>query len=262
MAAIKLSAAEWCFYSKLGDPARYYATLKELGIEGAEMVDPSRYEAARAAGLEIITMSGPGMTTGLNRLEHHAELIPHLRDAIQHAGENRIPILIVFSGNRAGQANKQGIANCRRGFEAVLPDAERAGVVLGFEMLNTYDHPDYQADRGLFGFELAEAIDSPWFKLVYDIYHMERMGDDSAYDLVNHLPAIAHLHVAESPQRSVPLADGSIRHSQIVPAVVKAGYQGYWGLEYIPGKGDRHQDEALDELRQAVALFRWLTARG
>jgi hydroxypyruvate isomerase len=261
MNPIKLSAADWCFYQKLGDPERYYDIIKNLGIDGAEMVDPSRYAAARSAGLEIVTMSGPGMTVGLNRREHHPELIPQLRDAIQHAGENKIPILIVFSGNRAGQADADGIANCRRGFEAVLPEAERAGVVLGFEMLNTSDHPDYQAERGFFGFELTEAIDSPWFKLVYDIYHMERMGDDSAYDIVEHLPSVAHLHVAESPTRSVPLADGNIRHSQIVPAVVKAGYCGYWGLEYIPGKGDQSQLEPLEELRQAIAMFRWLSAK-
>jgi hydroxypyruvate isomerase len=261
MNPIKLSAAEWCFYDKFGDPARYYDTLKELGIDGAEMVDPARYEAARSAGLEIVTMSGPGMTMGLNRRENHVELIPQIRDAIQHAGENHIPILIVFSGNRAGQANAIGIANCRRGFEAVLSEAEQYRVILGFEMLNTGDHPDYQADHGLYGFELVEAIGSPWFKLVYDIYHMERMGDDSAYDIVNHLGAIAHLHVAESPLRSMPLANGNIRHSQVVPAVVRAGYRGFWGLEYIPGKGDRYQDEPLEELRQAVALFKWLAAK-
>jgi hydroxypyruvate isomerase len=258
MNTLKLSAPDWCFYPKLGDPARYYAALKELGFAGAEMVDPSRYEAARAAGLEIITMSGPGMISGLNRQEHHAELIPQLREAIQHAGENHIPILIVFSGNRDGQTDKEGIDNCRRGFEAVLPDAERAGVILGFEMLNTNDHPDYQADHGQYGFELVQALNSAWFKLVYDIYHMERMGDDSGYDIVKNLPAIAHIHLAESPNRSVPLADGNIRHSQIVPAVIKAGYRGYWGLEYIPGRDERNPQEPLAELRQAVALFRWL----
>jgi len=260
MNPIKLSAPDWCFYPKLGDPVRYYDTLKELGMDGVEMVDPSRYAVARSAGLEIVTMSGPGMTVGLNHRVNHAELIPQIRDGIQQASQNHIPILIVFSGNRASQADADGIENCRRGFETVLPDAERAGVILGFEMLNTNDHPDYQADHGLYGFELVEAIDSPWFKLVYDIYHMERMGDDSAYDIVNHLPSIAHLHVAESPNRSVPLGDGNIRHSQILPAVIKAGYQGYWGLEYIPGKGEGTSQEPLEELRQAVALFRWLAA--
>lgn len=253
MNPIKLSAPDWCFYPKLGDPDRYYETLKHLGFDGAEMVDPSRYAAARPAGLEIVTMSGPGMTRGLNRREHHAELIPQLRDAIQHVKDNHIPILIVFSGNRAGQPDAEGIANCRRGLEAVLADAEKARVILGFEMLNTNDHPDYQADHGRYGFELADALHSPWFKLVYDIYHMERMGDNSALDITSHLASIVHLHVAEYPRRSAPLADGNVRHSQIVPAVIKAGYQGYWGLEYIPG------ENPLDELRQAVALFQHLT---
>ena len=254
MNSIKLSAADWCFFPKLGDPAHYYDTLKRLGIDGAEMVDSSRYAAARSAGLEIVTMSGPGMTRGLNHREHHTDLIPQLRDAIQHASQNKIPILIVFSGNRAGQAVTEGIANCRRGFEAVLPEAEQAKVILGFEMLNTNDHPDYQADRGHYGFELAEAINFPWFKLVYDIYHMERMGDNSAVDIVNHLVSITHLHVAEYPRRSCPQADGNIRYNQIVPAIVKAGFRGYWGLEYIPA------ENTLDELPEAVALFRRLSA--
>ena len=245
-----LSAPDWCFYPKLGDPDRYYETLKTLGFTGVEMVDPARYAAARSAGLEIVTMSGPGMTHGLNRHENHDELIPQLRDAIHHASDNHIPILIVFSGNRAGQPDSEGITNCRRGFETLLPDAEHAGVILGFEMLNTNDHPDYQAVHGRYGFELAESIHSPWFKLVYDIYHMERMGDDSAADITHNLSLISHLHVAEYPHRSAPLAEGNIRHSYIVPTVLKAGYQGYWGLEYIPG------ENPLDELRQAVALFK------
>jgi hydroxypyruvate isomerase len=250
MNAIKLSAPDWCFYTKLGDTARYYDTLKHIGFDGVEMVDPSRYTTARTAGLEIVTMSGPGMTRGLNHRENHVELIPKLRDSIQHAGDNNIPILIVFSGNRSGQTDEEGIANCQRGFQAVLPDAEKSKVILGFEMLNTHDHPDYQADRGRYGFDLVAALHTPWFKLVYDIYHMERMGDDSATDIVNHLASIAHLHVAEYPRRSSPLADGNIRHNQIVPAFIQAGYKGYWGLEYIPG------ENLLDELRQAIGVFR------
>lgn len=253
MNSIKLSAADWCFYPKLGDPARYYETIKSLGIDGVEMVDPTRYTAARSAGLKIVTMSGPGMMCGLNRREHHADLLPQLRDAIQHAGENDIPILIVFSGNRAGQADAEGMTNCRIGFEAVLADAEKAKVTLGFEMLNTQDHPDYQASHGNYGFELTKVISSPWFKLVYDIYHTERMGDSSAVDVVNHLTSIAHLHTAEYPRRSCPLADGNIRYSQIVPTIVKAGYRGYWGLEYIPA------ETILDELLEAVELFRRLS---
>ena len=187
---ITLSVPDWCFYPKLGDPVRYYETLKSLGVDGVEMVDPSRYTAARAAGLEILNLAGPGMARGLNRLEHHAELLPQLRDTFQHAHDHGIPLVIVFSGNRAGQPDEEGIENVRRGLEAVLPDAERLGVILGFEMLNSLDHVDYQADHGRYGFRLVERVNSPLLKLVYDIYHVEKMGDDSMSDSLAHLDQI------------------------------------------------------------------------
>ena len=252
---IKLSIPDWCFYPKLGDPAQYYETLASLGVQGVEMVDPARYALARAAGLEILNLSGPGMTKGLNRIENHAELLPQIRDALQHAHDNQIPLVIVFSGNRAGQDDAEGIANCRRGYEKLIPDAERLGVILGFEMLNSSDHGDYQADHGSYGFTLVEQLASPYFKLVYDIYHTEKMGDDSAADIVVHLEQIAHLHTAESPKRDAPKADGNIRYAEIVPKVVAAGYDGYWGLEYLPG------DDPLSELKQSILLFQDLSQR-
>ncbi len=249
---IKLSVPDWCFYGKLGESAGYYETLKSLGVAGVEMVAPERYAAARAAGLEILNLAGPGMARGLNRLEHHAELLPQLRDGLQQAHQNNIPLLIVFSGNRAGQEDHEGLANCRRGFEALLPEAERLGIVMGFEMLNSYDHTDYQADHGRYGFQLVEQVHSPWLKLVYDIYHTEKMGDDSLSEITSHVDQIAHIHTAESPKRDAPRADGKIRYGQIVPAVLRAGYRGYWGLEFVP------QSNPLEELRAAIAMFQEL----
>jgi hydroxypyruvate isomerase len=258
---MKISVPDWCFYGKIGEGARYYAALKQIGVDGAEMVAPERHGMARAAGLEILNAAAPGMQDGLNRTENHAALLPQIRESIAAAKAAGIPLLIVFSGNRAGQpgrrirrhfADDQGIAGCRAGVEALLPDAQKAGVVLGFEMLNSFDHPDYQADHGSYGFALADAVDSPWLKLVYDIYHMERMGDDSGKDIVKHLDRIAHLHVAESPGRGAPRADGTIRYDRIIPRVIQAGYNGYWGMEFVPGS------DALSELRDCISLFRRL----
>ena len=249
---MRISVPDWCYYGKLGDPAAYYETLRSMGVDGVEMVDPKRYSEARTAGLEILNLCAPGMTKGLNRREHHAELLPQIREAIEAARANRIPLVIVFSGNRAGQADHEGMDNCRRALEALLPSAEAARVTLGFEMLNSFDHVDYQADHGRYGFTLARRVNSPWLKLVYDIYHMERMGDDSARDIATNLDTIAHLHVAESPNRDRPLADGTIRYSHIVPAVSRAGYRGYWGLEFVP------RGNPQDDLRASIALFQEL----
>ncbi len=249
MTSMKFSAADWAFFKKDHAPDSYYDRLKDIGYDGVEMVDARRWAKVRAAGLVIVTMSGPGMTKGLNRRENHTELLPSLRDAIAVAGENGIPQLIIFSGNRQGQSDQEGIANCRIGIEAILPDAARHKVTLAFEMLNSNDHPDYQADHGAYGFELVRHVGSPWLKLVYDIYHMERMGDDSSRDITANISAIAHLHVAESPRRNRPRPDGNIAYADIVRAVTGAGYAGFWGMEFIPG------DDPLAELAEARSYF-------
>ena len=252
MRGMKFSVPDWCFYGKLGEGARYYTRLKEIGVEGVEMVAPERRTLARSAGLEILNAAGPGIQAGLNRRENHAALLPQIRESIEMTKAGGIPLLIIFSGNRVDQPDEEGIANCRIAVQALLPDARKEGVVLGFEMLNSIDHAGYQGDHGSYGFALADAVDSPWLKLVYDIYHMERMGDDSGKDIVQHLERIAHLHVAQSPRRDAPRADGTIRFDRIVPRVTKAGYNGYWGMEFIPGI------DAIQELRDSIVLFRRL----
>ena len=92
----------------------------------------------------------------------------------------------------------------------VIADAEKAGVILLFEMLNSFEHTDYQADSFKYGFDLVKSIKSKNLKLLYDIYHMERMGEDVIKDITRNLDVISHLHTAESSDRSLPLSSGKI----------------------------------------------------
>lgn len=246
---IKLSAPDWCFYREEIGPGAYYEKLREIGYNGVEMVDPVRWPAARAAGLSILNIAAPGIDQGLCRKEHHDELLPRISDAIALAAQNEIPHVIIYSGMGGGLADDEGMKNCRHGIERLLPETAGTGVTLVFEMLNIHDHPDHQANRGSYGFELARQISSPHLKILYDIYHMERMGDDGAADIIAQLPLISHLHVAESPGRGCPQADGTIKYNEIVPKVIAAGYEGYWGMEFEPGQ------DVLAELTKAGRLF-------
>jgi hydroxypyruvate isomerase len=250
MKRIKFSAADWCFVGKSGlDPATYYGELRRIGYEAVEMTWAGHRAAAHAAGLEVINLCGPGMQKGLNRLENHAELLPQIRQSIAEAGQDRIPYVILFSGNRAGQSDSEGIKNCIVGIEQVVGDASQAGVTLLFEMLNSFEHPDYQADSSKYGLEIVKRINSPALKVVYDIYHMERMGEDSVKDVTGNLSLCPHLHVAESPARTRPLADGKISYREIVGKIVRAGYAGYWGMEFLPGP------DVIGDLRAALTEF-------
>src|SRR5581483_3709440 len=110
----------------------------------------------------------------------------------------------VFSGNRGSLSAAEGLSHCVTGLSQLVPEAEKLGVDLIFEMLNSYNHQDYQADHSAFGFELKKALPSGRFKILYDIYHMSRMGEDVLADLLAHRADITHIHVAETPDRGKP----------------------------------------------------------
>ncbi|MBA3708594.1 MAG: TIM barrel protein [Planctomycetes bacterium] len=235
--ATRFSAPDWCFFREGTDPAAYYRQLRALGITGVEMVDPVRRAAARAAGLEILNIAGPGMEVGLNRREHHADLVPRIEAVIDEAAAEGIPQVIVFSGSRGGQADGEGIANCVTALKPLAWRAEAAGVTLAFEMLNSHDHRDYQGDRSGYGFAVVDAVGSSAVRVLYDCYHMARMGEDLERDIAARVDAICHMHVANPPDRSAPRDDGTIDWRVLRARAQQAGYRGYWGLEFLP-RGD------------------------
>jgi hydroxypyruvate isomerase len=248
MTSIKQSAPDWCFWRDGDEPAEYYRTLREIGYGAVEMVAAKRRAAARAAGLDILNQCAPGTQKGLNRLELHPSLLPEIVKTIEDAARDRIGHVIVFSGNREGQDDETGWKNCLTGARALLPHAVRCKLTLIFEMFNGFDHRDYQADSSRYGFELARAVGDEHFKVLYDAYHMHRMGEDIIADLTGNLDVVAHIHLAGHPGRCCPALPNEIDTAGIVAAVHKAGYRGYWGQEFII-QGDR-----FDELRRAFEL--------
>ena len=248
MKRMKLSAPDWCFFPEGADPDTYYRKLKAMGYSGVEMVAPERWQAAKNAGLEIVNLSGPGMTDGMNRRENRRKLSDEILRMTEEASKNNIPYIIVFSGNRGDLSYEEGMANCLEGYSALLERMEGSGVKLLFEMLNSFDHQDYQADTETFGFELAEKLNSRNFRLLYDIYHMVRGGCDPLRDLEKKLPYIAHFHVASLEGRKFPEPDGAIDYRAFFAAVPDERFEGYVGMEFFPA--DSEQD-----LARAAKLF-------
>ena len=250
---LKHSAPDSCFFEDRGfDPHWYYARVREIGCTAVELVEPSEWAAARDEGLEIIAIAGGGMRDGLNDLENHATLTRKIVENIHAAAENHISNVIVFSGNRKGIDERQGLANVVAGVKQIAPEAERSGVGLLFEMLNAFDHADYQADNSEFGFGVVEAAGLPVVRVLYDVYHMYRSGlgnDEIIAELTGKVDCIGHIHVAGAPKRDFPGTAQEIDYARIIPALHEAGYSGHIGHEFMPA------DDPLAELAEAVALF-------
>ena len=243
---IKQSLTFWPI-SRLAAEADFAKRVADMGFVAIEMAPEDRWEAIRAAGLAIPIIGGhQSLTDGLNKRDNHERIASELRASIRKAAANGIPSLILFSGNRNGLPDDEGIAICAEGIRRVIADAENEGVNLCMELLNSkVDHPDYQCDHTRWGVNLCEAVGSQRFKLLYDIYHMQIMEGDLIRTIRDNIRHIGHFHTAGNPGRHNLDDSQEIHYPAVMRAIAATEYDGYVGHEFGP------QGDAMAALKQA-----------
>jgi len=239
-APLRQAFSWWAFYCDGMDADALLAAAARIGYSGVEMPPESLWPAIHEHGLQIATIGGhSSLTNGLNRRENHDRIEVEIRANLEKAVANQIPALIVFSGNRAGIADADGFDATVEGLRRVIPLAEAAGVTLLLELLNSrVDHPNYEADHTEWGVRVSEAVASPRFRLLYDIYHMQVMEGDVIATIRRHATHIGHYHTAGVPGRHDLDDTQELNYPAIVRAILATGYAGYLGHEFIP-KADR-----------------------
>jgi hydroxypyruvate isomerase len=198
-------------------------------------------------GLSCPVTAAPEHQSGLgciekafNKPEHHATLLEIYQKLIPGAAEAGIPNVITFSGNREGLSDAEGIENCAKGLEPLLDLADKHDVTLIMELLNSkVDHPDYQCDHTDWGIALCEKLDSPRFKLLYDIYHMQVMEGDVVATIKKAAPYIGHYHTAGVPGRHEIDESQELYYPAIIKAIEATGYDGFVAQEFIPTWDDQ-----------------------
>ncbi|MCC7192410.1 MAG: TIM barrel protein [Phycisphaeraceae bacterium] len=197
--------------------------------------------AASAHGLAVASMCGhQSLKDGLNRRDQHDRIEAELRESIAAAVSRKIPNLICFSGNRnPGQSEEEALETCAAGLRRVAPEAERCGINLNVELLNSkVDHKGYQCDHTAWGVEMCNRVKSPRVKLLYDIYHMQIMEGDVIRTIRQHAAHIGHYHTAGNPGRNDLDQDQELNYPAICRAIAASGYTGFVAHEFTP-KGDR-----------------------
>jgi hydroxypyruvate isomerase len=219
---------------------------RELGLQSVELLEPDEWPVVRRHGLTCAmgyaTVPDPRtrLTHGFNRAEHHAWLVPAYERAIPLAAAAGVPNLICFSGNRDGVTDEEGLATCARGLAPLLPVAERHGVTLTMELLNSkVDHVGYQCDHTPWGVALARRLGSERFKLLYDIYHMQIMEGDVIRTIRDNHQYIAHFHTGGVPGRHEIDGSQELNYPAIMRAIADTGFTGYVAQEFIPTREPR-----------------------
>ena len=144
---IRHSVCKWCF-GKI--PLEAFAkAVKEFGIESVELLDPKDWPTVQKLGLTCALATGTTtIPVGFNRIENHAKYVASMTERINAVADAGLPSVIVFSGNRTDKAgvtvsDEQGIENCAIGLKRIMGVAEKRGVTVIMELLNSkVNHKD------------------------------------------------------------------------------------------------------------------------
>ncbi len=248
---LKQSASRWC-YRSIALPDLCTAG-KAMGLSGIDLLAPEDWPIVRQNGL-VCSMGYAAIRDdfiprGFNDPANHDLLVGELDRALPLAAQHGVPNLIAMFGNRQGRTDEQATQACVAGLRSIAPSAERHGVTICVELLNSkVDHKDYQGDRTAFGANIIEAVGSPRVKLLYDIYHMQIMEGDVIRTIRQHAAHIGHFHTGGVPGRHELDDTQELNYHAIARAIADTGFTGFLAHEFVP------THDPLTSLKQGVEV--------
>jgi len=246
---INHAACRWC-YNKI-PLQEFFEAAKEIGLKGVDLLGPDEWQLALDYDLDCSMATGAmGIEKGFNDPSLHESLQKKFATLIPKAADLGLKRIICFSGNRNGLSEAAGLENCAVGLEPVVKLAQKHGMTVIMELLNSkVDHADYQCDHTPWGVALCEKIGSDHFKLLYDIYHMQIMEGDVIATIRDYHSYIDHYHTGGVPGRHEINETQELYYPAIMRAIVETGFNGYVAQEFIPTGND-----PLASLREGVSI--------
>ena len=230
-------------------------TVNTIGFSAIDLVGPQDWPTLKRYGIESSMCNGAeiNLVDGWIHPQFHDELVARYLQHIDLVSEAGYTNLVCFSGNARGMTKDVGLKNALKGLQRILPYAEKKGVVVQMELFNSkIDHPDYMGDTSAWGIALCQQLDSPSFKLLYDIYHMQVNEGDIIRTIRNHHQCFGHYHTAGVPGRHEIDDSQELYYPAIVKAIRETGFTGFLAQEFIPTAENRAGK--IESLRSAIKI--------
>jgi hydroxypyruvate isomerase len=247
---INHSACRWC-YSKI-PMEEFLKNLNDIGVKAMDLTGPEDWPLMKKYGIHASMCWGAeiSLTEGWNDPQFHDILIKNYSELIPKVAEAGYTNIICFSGNRKGMDDAIGLQNCAEGLKKIIPIAEKYGVIIQMELLNSkVDHDDYMCDRTTWGVELCKTIGSDNFKLLYDIYHMQIMEGDIMRTIKEYHEYFGHYHTGGNPGRHEIDETQELYYPAIMKTILDTGYKGYVAQEFVPS-----WENQIEALKQGVTI--------
>jgi sugar phosphate isomerase/epimerase len=249
----QMTADPWSLEQAVRSCSR--AGVGQIGVWRHKLGGDAAKAAAmiRAEGLRVSSLCRGGWFSAATAEERRRRVADN-RAAIEEAATLGAPVLVIVSGPADGQTLSDARATVMDGLQEVLPDAEKAGVVLGIEPL----HPMYAAERSVVvtlrqANDMAEKLGSKAAGVVVDAFHVW-WDPELMAQIERARGRIVGFHVSDW---AVPLpgilmgrsmmGDGVIALREMREAVDAAGYGGPIEVEIFNEEIWRSADEGLME---------------
>ena len=223
-----------------------FAAAAEQGFTAVEFMSayehaPSAVAAAlRDSGLRVALMNSPAGNyeageRGLAALpERRREFRASIGRALEYCAATACPLLHVMAGIAPEKAERRLLQACYMDNLAwTAEQAARAGVAITIEPINGRDMPGYFLADYDYAETVIGEVKAPNLHLQFDMYHVQVLHGDVSRRLERQFPLIAHVQVANPPDRREP-GNGELDYAFLFQRLDALGYAGWVGAEYKP----------------------------
>jgi hydroxypyruvate isomerase len=223
-----------------------FARAREVGFSAVEFWWPSGEDleevesAIKDAGLTVALFNfdagdmlggDRGLLSNPERIEQFRENVPVALDLAQRLDCRKLNALVGHRLEDMGHEEQMDLV--RQNLAWAADKAAEQNVEVLVEAVNTFENGPYLLYTTEEAAEFVRSVGKENVKLQYDVYHMQRMEGNPVATLRKHIGEIAHVQVADSPDRGEP-GTGEINYPYVLSALEELGYEGYVGLEYNP----------------------------
>src|SRR6476646_7575031 len=131
----------------------------------------------------------------------HSEFYRKLDEGVAIAQDLGCPRIVVGSGTGFGGWKRQvQLDKLIEIYQKAIAQIDGSGITLALEPVNVrVDHPGSLLDRTAEAVYVARGVDSPYFGILYDLYHSTVEGEDPAAELANAGELITYVQIADAP---------------------------------------------------------------
>lgn len=194
---------------------------------------------AADAGVSIAQIVGDA--PDLARSETRGQFLDNCKRAVERANILSTDIVtIVGHQNVDGISKADSLKAYQDHMAAAASIFEDAKVYAAIEPFNPYDHPGFFIYGSKDAVEIVRAVNSPFIKLNWDLFHMQRAEGELIGNLRKGADTICYVQLADAPERNQP-GTGDVNYANVIRQVRAGGYTRPIGLEFWARDNDYAQ---------------------